>query len=737
MLKIRPITPALALALYGTGALAQGMVLEEVIVTAQKRSESLQDVPMAVNAFSADTIQEAGINNTADLAIMTPSLHTLNVQSPFTTKLQIRGIGTAQSDPALEPSVGVFIDGVFLGRSGLGMSDLTDIERIEVLQGPQGTLYGKNTNAGAISIITKRPSLEGFEGYVEASVGDYDMGNLTLSVTGPLSDTVAFRLSGNVHQRDGYMENSGATDGNDADDWNVQGKLLWEPNDRLSLMLSGSHVDRDNTCCVPDAIQGDTVQAELAKEGLPQVKNDPRDYNVATNVDSEFALESDMLSLHIDYDLGWGSITSITAWNDYEYDQKVDQDRSSLDIIGGESEPYSGDSLSQELRLDSQLGDDIDYQVGLFYYDQETQRGDGSTTVVLGDDFLTIVAQEIGPVIRQIAAPGDYLFGKLVWDNNTFAVFSQATWHISERWHLTGGLRWTDEEREADLFSDNVSTAPAVVAGLATSYLGRLSASVDDTFNRSSDNVDWLLKAAYDLGDSTMVYASAATGNKSGNFNGVNGTPDQREFDDEDTLSYELGAKSTLLDSRLRLNSAIFYTEVDDYQFQQGLPDGGTIVSNAAEVEVSGLDLQIEALPLENLTVTAGLLYMHKYEVVDGPLDGKELSTTPEYTANLGATLVFPLADGALYLRGDYMYMDDHVTNNSNEPDDEAYQDRESLNAKLGWRNDNWNLSVWGKNLTDDGYAGLTSQVQRFSGSRGYYLTPPRTYGVTLRYDFY
>ena len=737
MNRIRPVAAAIALALYGAGALAQGLVLEEVIVTAQKRSESLQDVPVAVNAFSADTIQEAGINNTADLAIMTPSLHTLNVQSPFTTKLQIRGIGTAQSDPALEPSVGVFVDGVFLGRSGLGMSDLTDIERIEVLQGPQGTLYGKNTNAGAISIITKRPSLEGFEGYVEASVGDYDMGNLTLSATGPLSDTVAFRLSGNVHQRDGYMENSGATDGNDADDWNVQGKLLWEPNDRLSLMLSGSHVDRDNTCCVPDATQGDAVQAELAKEGLPQVKNDPRDYNVATNVDSEFALESDMLSLHIDYDLGWGSITSITAWNDYEYEQRVDQDRSSLDIIGGESESYSGDSLSQELRLDSQLGDNIDYQLGLFYYDQETQRGDGSTTVVLGDDFLTIAAQEIGPVIRQIAAPGDYLFGKLVWNNDTFAVFSQAIWHIGERWHLTGGLRWTDEEREADLFSDNVSTAPAVVAGLATSYLGRVSTPVDDTFNRSSDNVDWLLKAAYDLGDSTMIYASAATGTKSGNFNGVNGTPEQREFDDEDTLSYELGAKSTLLDSRLRLNSAIFYTEVDDYQFQQGLPDGGTIVSNAAEVEVSGLDLHIEALPLENLTVTAGLLYMHKYEVVDGPLDGKELSTTPEYTANLGATLVFPLADGALYLRGDYMYMDDHVTNNSNEPDDEAFQDRESVNAKLGWRNDNWNLSVWGKNLTDDGYAGLTSQIQRFSGSRAYYLTPPRTYGVTLRYEFY
>jgi iron complex outermembrane recepter protein len=736
MIKIRPITSALTLALYGTGALAQGLALEEVIVTAQKRAESLQDVPVAVNAFSADTIQEAGINNTADLAILTPSLHTLNVQSPFTTKLQIRGIGTAQSDPALEPSVGVFVDGVFLGRSGLGMSDLTDIERIEVLQGPQGTLYGKNTNAGAISVITKRPNLEEFEGYVEASVGDYDMSNLTLSAAGPLSDTVAYRVSGNIHQRDGYMENSGAADGNDADDWNVQGKLLWEPNERLSLMLSGSRVERDNSCCVPDATQGDAVQAELAQRGLPQDENDPRDYEVATNVAAEFAMESDLLSLHIDYDMDWGTITSITAWNDYEYTQLVDQDRSQLDIIGGESEFYSGDSLSQELRLDSQLGDNIDYQLGLFYYEQTTQRGDGTTTVVVGEDFLTIASQEVTPLIGQIAQPGDYLFAKGVWDNDTLALFGQATWHIGERWHLTGGLRWTDEEREADLFSDNVSTAPAVVAGLRGSYLSILSAPVDDTFKRSSDNVDWLLKAAYDLGDDTMVYASVSTGTKSGNFNGVNGTPEEREFDDEDTLSYELGAKSTFLDSRLRLNSAIFYTEVEDFQFQQGLPDGGTIVSNEAEVEVSGLDLQLEALPLENLTLTAGLLYMHDYDVVSGPNEGKKLATTPDYTANLGATLVFPLADGALYLRGDYMYMDDHVTNNNNEPDEEAFQDRELLNAKLGWRNDHWNLSIWGKNLTDDGYAGLTSQIQRFSGSRAYYLTPPTTYGATLRYDF-
>jgi iron complex outermembrane receptor protein len=199
---------------------------------------------------------------------MTPSLSVLSNLSPFTTTLFIRGIGTAQNDPSLEPSVGLFLDGVFIGRTGLGMSDLTDIERIEVLQGPQGTLYGKNTNAGAISVITKRPNLEEFEGYVEGSVGNYSMGQLTAAASGPLGDTVAFRLSGNIHQRDGYFNNAGADDLNDVDDWNVQGKLLWEATESLSFLLSAAHVDRDTTCCGADAIQDDIVLDEYAAHGM-------------------------------------------------------------------------------------------------------------------------------------------------------------------------------------------------------------------------------------------------------------------------------------------------------------------------------------------------------------------------------------------------------------------------------------------------------------------------------------
>jgi iron complex outermembrane receptor protein len=326
------------------------------------------------------------------------------------------------------------------------------------------------------------------------------------------------------------------------------------------------------------------------------------------------------------------------------------------------------------------------------------------------------------------------LIYKNSWDNETLALFGQATWHIGERWHVTGGLRWTDEERKADLFSESFSTAP--LAGVFK-FIDTLSTPIDASLDRSGDNVDWLARLAYDVGDNSMVYASASTGTKSGNFNGVNGTPEEREFDDEDTTSYELGVKSTLLDSTLRINAAAFYTEVDDYQFQALAPAGiGTIVSNDGEVEVSGVDIQVDAVPLSNLTLTAGLLYMNKYEVTDGVNKGRELPWTAEYSGNLGATLVFPLADGAIYLRGDYIYMDDHAIRIADNLEEWDIDDRELLNLKVGWRNDNWNISVWGKNLTDDEYAAQTSATFLLTGAVQYFLAPPKTYGATLRYDF-
>jgi iron complex outermembrane receptor protein len=383
----------------------------------------------------------------------------------------------------------------------------------------------------------------------------------------------------------------------------------------------------------------------------------------------------------------------------------------------------------------------VDYQLGLFYYDQTTKRGDGSPYVFIGEDFLTIAGQQDLPFplpISLLAQPGDNISSKIKLETETFAIFGQTTWHVGDRWHLKGGLRWTDEEKKADLYSRNYSTAASQEL-IGRSLLDSIATPIDANLKRSTDNVDWLLSASVDIGDDTMAFATAATGSKSGGFNSVSGAPEDRAFDDEDTMSYELGVKSTLLDATLRINATAFYTEIDDYQSQQQLESGaGTFVSNFGTVETSGLDFYLEALPLPNLTISAGLLYMHKYEVTDGPDDGLELPFTAEYSGNLAATLVFPLADGAIYTRADYSYMDDHSTNVASKSDlqPKDFDDRNLVNLKVGWRNDQWNVSVWGKNITDDDYASQTVVTFPFSAMDAYFLAPPRTYGATLRYDF-
>jgi iron complex outermembrane receptor protein len=733
--------------------------LEEFIVTATKRAESLQDIAMTVNAFDEQTIREANITNADDLAILAPTLTITTNTQPNTAAFRIRGIGTSQTDIALEPSVGIFVDDVYLNRSGLGMSDLTDIERIEILNGPQGTLYGKNTNAGAISIITKGPNREEREGYVEATLGDYDLQKYVAGVSGPITESLAYRLSGSVHQRDGYLKNNGPGDDmNAADDWNIIGKLLWEATDDLSISLKGTYVDRNPRCCAPDAKQGASVNPQLVAKGLKPDNNNPFDRETAVDVEQNYESEFYSFSMVVDYDLGWGSFKSISNYTDNETTNSYDPDRSQLDVMSYENAYSASDTLSQEFRVSFDAGESFQHMLGAFYFESTTQGGNGEPHLFLGQDFVPQASQQQGiinslpmvpnPMTGQmvrlqpfmVAKEDDNLRADSSIDTTNVAVFGQSTWNITDAWQVTGGLRWTDEKKDADLFTGISSTAmSASIPPAYFSFLTTVSTPIDHSFTRSTENVNWLVKTRYNIQDDTMLYASVATGSKSGGFNTVNGTAAQREFDDEETISYEVGVKSTLLDSRLRVNAALFSTEIEDYQFQQQLPTGiGSIVSNQAEVETQGLDLEIQALPLQNLTLGANLLYMDKYEITAGPQKGDNLPFTAKYSYNLSATLVFPLHDGGIYLRTDYSYMDDHAISAAPAAQlrDDQFDDREDLSAKLGWRNDNWNVSVWGRNLTDDTYVSFAATTYPVTGMNAYWLAPPRTWGATVRYDF-
>lgn len=729
---------AFALWLSSNAVLAQHAALEEVIVTATKRAESLQDIPVTVNALSANTIQEAGINDIVDVAALVPALTVSTNINPFASALRIRGFGTSQNDPSLEASVAFIVDGVYMGRSGLGMSDLTDIERIEVLQGPQGTLYGKNSNAGVVSVITKSPNREETEGYVEASLGDYSLQKYEGSVTGPISDSVAYLLSGSWHEYDGWLESDTGDDLNAAKDWNIRGKLLWQPTEELSMQLTASHVDRNTSCCAADATQTAAVTDQLVAQGLPVPKNDAFDYKNNVDVDSNFDLHSDAANIKLDYEFDTATLTSLSSWNEYDYKSSTDADRSDLSILAVVDDKYTGELWTQELRLTSDLDGPLQYMLGSFYaWEQLTRGGSGDASVIVGEDMIAVGGAQtgLGPAFGALAQPGDTVFLDNKWTTESFATFGQTTYNITEQWATTLGLRYTREDKSADLFTEPYSTAAAAAVGGA--LVQRAFAPVDNDFHRNADGFTWLANLTWFMTDETMLFTSITTGSKSGGFNGVAGEGAQREFDDEDTTNYELGIKSQWLDNRLQVNASAFYTEFDELQFLAQQSTGvGTFVSNAAQGTSSGVDLSVNAAPWQFLLLSGGLQYLNA-QYTEGELEALNFDVpyAPDWTGNISATLLLPLADGVTYLRGDYSFMSDHFNNPTYQPAS-AEQDQTLVNVRLGWRNTAWDAALWVKNATDEAYSSLTAAPIAYSGTEAEWLQAPRTYGVTVRYSY-
>ena len=732
---VKTLAAAVILAITGAPAMAQTGALEEVIVTATKRAESLQDVPVTVTAITADTLQEAGVVNLADIAQLVPTLTVSSNLSPFATGIRIRGIGTSQNSVALEASVAFVVDGVYLGRSGLGMSDLTDIERIEVLQGPQGTLYGKNANAGVISVVTRNPDFEETGGYVQATAGDYGLQQYTASLTGPVNDEFAYLLAGNWRQQDGWLENDTGPDQMSEDNWNLRGKLQWQPSDALSIMLTGSHVDRDDRCCAADALQTDSFLALLAANGLPVPKNDAFDWKNNADQSSEFTMTSDMAILTVDYELDQFQLTSLSAWNDYDYKSSADADRSQFDILYFVDDKYGGSAFSQEFRLSSDLDGPLQYLGGLYYLHEENNRDNPEPFTFLGDDIVSVGRVTFGPQIALIAAPGDYIAATGDFETDAWAAFGQTTYSFTEEWLLTVGLRYTDEEKSVDGYVENFSSSPAAnIPGIPT-FVDLIATPGGGQAQLNKDSVTGLTSLRYFVTADTMLFASAATGAKSPGFNAPGAPSGNVEFSEETTNNYELGIKSQLFEDRLKLNATAFYSNFDDLQFLAQLPVGaGTYVSNAAKATTQGVDLGFTALPLPNLILDGGVQYLDA-EYSEGELEPFDVVAAPDWSGSVAATVVLPIAAGNGYLRTDYSFMGNHYTNPTYQPP-ETRQDRELLNVRLGWRNDTWDAALWMRNVTDESYSSLAAAPFVLTGMTAQWLQPPRTYGATIKYSF-
>ncbi|WP_262407978.1 TonB-dependent receptor [Sphingopyxis sp. OPL5] len=446
----------------------------EIIVTATKRSQTLQDTPVAVSVTSAADLERSQIRDLIDLQSAVPSLRVSQLQSSANTNFIIRGFGNGANNAGIEPSVGVFIDGVYRSRSAAQIGDLPAVERIEVLRGPQSTLFGKNASAGVISIVTQKPQFK-FGGSAEVTYGNYDAITVKGNVTGPISDTIAFSIGGNYNRRDGYAQDLKlGTDVNDRNRYGVRGQLLFEPTDALSIRLIGDYDKIDENCCIAgNVIAGPTVAITNALAGGASVDaNNPFSYNVYNNFLSSNKIKNYGGSAQIDYDLGNLALTSITAYRQVRADTNQDSDFTGADLIGEKSDYVDIDTFTQEFRVASDFDGPLNFLLGGYYFNEKI---DQQSAIKFGNDFRpyasALIQQASGGAFNvaqleavmgsangtnysgQFFRAGDGLDEAYRLKNEAFSLFGTVDLEVTDRLTFTVGANYTKDRKR---FATNV-----------------------------------------------------------------------------------------------------------------------------------------------------------------------------------------------------------------------------------------------------------------------------------------
>jgi iron complex outermembrane receptor protein len=773
---------------------ADGLVLEEILVTANRRVETLQEVPMSVSAFGSDFFKDTGVTNLAGLEQYTPSLKITPGTDSRSTSIRIRGIGSVGTNVGIDPSVGMFIDGVYQGRAGMSVGDLVDIERIEVLRGPQGTLYGKNTAAGAISIITKAPSYE-FESEVELTYNTDERAEVHGMVNIPLGDSPhAVRLTGFGVDGDHLYDNTATGKGtNDASKWGVKSRALFDTSASGfgEFLFTADYTKEDTDCCalavsdydglstlnapitnnpsaalserLGDNAAGERILKYVAfedTEGFAPPKPDPFGDDYWFDGDVYNKVEVGGIALEWNQDLDSDdTLTFINAWRHYESDSAYDGDFTAYNAVQGTTD-IDLDQYSSEFRITSPGGETFDYQGGLYAYYSEVDS--------IGEFFQSqSLVENIGL---------DILFpeGSLNIDTNTYkttsyAAFGQLTWNINDQLSTTLGLRYTYEKKEREgtqitegvnpIFDDG-SGSPVDLPPIAGPNL------VYDE-NRSDDDISPTINVRYFFTPELMTYASISRGFKSGGFNqrreaqGLTG-----EFDEETATNYELGWKISTEDRRLQFNGTFYFVKYDDFQAQAF--DGSSIrVTNAGSMESYGSELELVYIPLANLTLGNALGYnkaeykdfdngqctveqtFYEYYIVDGAqggapglnsvcvqdLAGKALDNAPEWTVSSYAQYDMDLTEDLVgVIRLEHSYIDDFYLDQ--DLDEKLKNDDVNLvNLRFTLtNNDNsWEAAVWGRNMLDEDYYVFGIDIPVLGGYAGV-TAPGAIYGVTLRF---
>ncbi|WP_332773118.1 TonB-dependent receptor [Phenylobacterium sp.] len=700
------------LALFVAGAAqaqttAEGSAVEEVIVTAQKRAENLQDVPISIAAVPATALERGGVQTIDGLQRLAPGLNISAIGSGFVSYTYIRGAGTNVIDSGSDPSVAYFMDEVYLaGTAGL-QSDLLDVERIEVLKGPQGTLFGRNAAAGAISIVSKRP--EGaFNAYASADAGNHDFLAVRGGVTGPLTADGAwrFRLAGAHRERGAYTTNPAGRDPGDIDNYTARGQVEYQ-GETLLFRLSGDLFSSDNGM-TNHFLSTAAVTGFLSPEAGARLPTDQSFFRRYYNVDGFEKQDTRSLTARIEYELPFATLTAITGWRDNQFKRLQDQDGSLADgyALGTDQNDIT---ISQELRLSADSGP-LRWIGGLYFYHGMTDRRD---TIDSGPDFAV-------PVLR--SSLGTY--GQNI-DTKSYAIFGQATYEVTEQLSLTVGGRYTKDKKVSDQATDPFGPAGAYFVRLTPSW----------------DSFDPALTVEYDATQDIMIYASARQGFKSGGFQSLPGslTLASTVYDPERVRAYELGAKTQWWDDRLTANVALFRADIDDQQILRIPSAGLTIIDNAGKTRTKGVDIALSARPVPALRVDFNATIQHarfrEYLSNGVSFAGKHQLRSPDRQISIVAEYTVPVGEaGDILLHGEYAYQSKVFFDAANTSSMNANQPGYGLvGGRIIFRpaKGDWDFAVWGKNLADKRYFRNVA----ISGPSGL-GTPgdPLTYGVSVNW---
>jgi iron complex outermembrane receptor protein len=789
-----------------------GLVLEEVIVTARKRQESLQETPVAVTVFNEAALRDAGVRNLYDLNQVAPNIEvqSANGNAPL-ANIYIRGIGQRNTGANIDSGVGIYIDDVYIGRPDGALLDINDIASVQVLRGPQGTLFGKNTTGGALVFTTNRPQEE-FEGSVELRVGNYSKFDSSTVLNIPLTDTLLSRVSVTTTSRDGYIDNQ--FDGEeymDEDRINAIGQLRWLVSDTLTLDLNYNYADTDQKArpqkClpVPGAVGWQAVLFDIISV-IPSTGRTYDDFcqdaadigddlDVISDLGGKYKSENQGLSLTVEWEVGDDYLVkSVSAWRSTDAGQDDELDHTALPwlhrtmFVHPSSHNRNTDQYSQELEFSgSAFNDRMQFVTGAYWFSEKTDDDRGSSF--------------IGPFDPGIA--NFFMLNTsstlLEADNEAWAVFSQVEWSWTDNWRTTLGVRYTDEDRE--LYRERYNPIPETldknggpvnqvfngawaVDRNVFEYNPDFSYALADTTDESvgDDNTSFMASIQYLIDEwrwinTGSVYLTYSEGFLSGGLSEAP-TGELETFEPEEVENWELGFKLDMLDRRLRVNGALFYSDYTNRQLttivvnlQTNSPAGATI--NAESSTIAGFELETTWLATANLEISFNATFndgdIDKYEdqqiLIADPLVAPEIGCTrvdltiiqvdqclndrsnenlprlPEETYYLAAQYTWqsewgtfmPRIQGSLKKDIDYCF-DSLSCDTGLWLEDEQFD----LSARVTWLSNDgkWVGAIYGNNLTDENYiVGGTALVES-AGVGGYAVAAPRMYGAELKYSF-